>query len=102
MVEQMLESYKITMDSLVPDLRKLYAPHLNKIKDTLEPGFGEINWTCQTWEGFVEKVFKDIDTYKNLIQRSNDIYESRVEKLLEKMLTTELYAVPEDEPWTVE
>ena len=38
MVEQMLLAYNNTMSSLVPDLRKLYAPHLDKIKDTLEPG----------------------------------------------------------------
>ena len=102
MVEQMLLAYNNTMSSLVPDLRKLYAPHLNKIKDTLEPGLGKINWTCQTWQGYVNKVLCDIDIYKNLIQRSNDIYESRVEKLLDKMVTTELYALPTDEPWTIE
>ena len=101
-VEQMLETYNATMDSLVPDLRKLYAPHLDKVKDNLEPGLQKISWTCQTWKEFVGKVFNDIEIYKNLIQRSNDIYESRVEKLLDKMLTTKLYSLPIEEPWTLE
>ena len=102
MVALMLQSYNKTMSSLVPDLRKLYSVHLNKIKDSLEPGFQKINWTCQTWQGYVDKVFKDINIYNNLIQRSNDIFESRVEKLLDQVLLTELFALPDKEPWTLE
>lgn len=102
MVEKMLETYNLTMNSLVPDLKKLYAPHLNKVKDTLEPGLSQINWTCQTWQGFVEKVLRDISIYKNLIDRSNDIFESRIEKLLEKILETRLFDLPSNDPWTLE
>ena len=102
MVEKMLETYNLTMNSLVPDLKKLYAPHLNKVKDTLEPGLSQINWTCQTWKGFVEKVLRDISIYKNLIDRSNDIFESRIEKLLEKILETRLFDLPSTDPWTLD
>ena len=101
MMEQMLETYQTTMNSLVPDLKKLYAPHLNKVKSSLDPGMAEINWTCQEWRSFTDKCLADVEIYKNLIERANDIYFSRVEKLLEKITTVELYELPSAEPWTL-
>ena len=50
----------------------------------------------------MEKVFQDISIYKNLIDRSNDIFESRIEKLLEKILETRLFDLPSSEPWTLD
>ena len=81
MLSEMLETYTVTMDSLVPDLKKLYAPHLNKVdsidswrqtlfnqqlkvKATLEPGFTKLDWTSQTWREFTTKCLKDIHIYK--------------------------------------
>ena len=101
MVEQMLKTYQTTIDSLVPDLKKLYAPHLSKLRASLDPGISEINWTCKEWKSFTEKCLEDVEIYKNLIQRANDIYFSRVEKLLENITTVELFELPAAEPWTL-
>ena len=102
MVAQMLDTYNVTMNSLVPDLRKLYAPHLDKVRQSLDPGLSEIDWTCQTWKSFTTKVLQDVEIYKNLIDRSNDIYNSRIEILLEKIPAIKLFALPDAEPWTLE
>ena len=101
-VEQMLGTYQRTMSSLVPDLRKLYAPHLNKVKASLDPGLARIDWTCQSWEEFTDGCLAEVDIYKDLIDRANDIYYSRVEKLLESITSVELYQLPASEPWTME
>jgi dynein heavy chain len=36
------------------------------------------------------------------VDRANDIYENRVEKLLESMSYVELYELPTAEPWTLD
>jgi len=36
------------------------------------------------------------------VDRANDIYENRVEKLLDSMSYVELYELPTAEPWTLD
>ena len=40
--------------------------------------------------------------FKDLIDRANDIYVNRLEKLLESLMDTELYSLPKTCPWPVE
>ena len=44
MVELMTENYHLTVGSLAPDLARLYAPHLNKIRACLEPGMAQVSF----------------------------------------------------------
>ena len=102
MVDLMLERYTVTISSLAPDLLKLFAPHLNKIKACLDPGMSLINWTCHTWEEFTDKTLNDIDIIKDLVDRANDIYVNRVDKLLESVIHVPLSDLPSEDPWTIE
>ena len=102
MVDLMLERYTVTISSLAPDLLKLFAPHLNKIKACLDPGMSLINWTCHTWEKFTDKTLNDIDIIKDLVDRANDIYVNRVDKLLESVIHVPLSDLPSEDPWTIE
>ena len=82
--------------------RKLYAPHLNKVKASLDPGLATIDWTCQVkcssgllptcqvWDEFTDSCLAEVDIYKDLIERANDIYYSRVEKLLDNITSVEV------------
>ena len=86
--------------------RKLYAPHLNKVKVSLDQGMDQIDWTCQVepppwrnhlppcmfqeWEEFTNSCLAEVDIYKDLINRANDIYYSRVEKLLDSIANVEV------------
>ena len=67
MVELMTENYHLTVGSLAPDLARLYAPHLNKIRACLEPGMAQINWTCSTWSDFTTKTLNDVAIIKGNI-----------------------------------
>ena len=89
-------------------LRKLYAPHLNKVKVSLDQGMDQIDWTCQEWQEFTDSCLAEVeighyphqlaqlilivqvDIYKDLINRANDIYYSRVEKLLDSIANVEV------------
>ena len=102
MVDMMIESYHTAVNALVPDLKRVYAPHLNKIRVCLEPGMAQINWTCESWKQFTDKCLNDIRIFKYLIDRANDIYTNRVDKLLESINYVELYALPKTDPWTLE
>ena len=102
MVELMLEQYHQAIYSLAPDLKRLYGPHLNKIRACLEPGMAQINWTCHSWEEFTEKCINDVSIFKDLIDRANDIYVNRLEKLLESLMDTKLYSLPKTTPWPME
>ena len=86
----------------MPDLRRLFTPHVNKIRSCLEPGINEINWTDWQWADFTERCLDDIDNFAYLMGRANDIYTNRIEKLLVSMNAIRLYALPEDQPWTLE
>ena len=46
----------------------------------------QINWTCATWKEFTEKTLNDVAIIKDMVDRANDIYTNRVEKLLGKSL----------------
>ena len=87
--------------------RKLYAPHLNKVKVSLDQGMDQIDWTCQEWQEFTDSCLAEVDLghpqryaqlilimqvdiYKDLINRANDIYYSRVEKLLDSIANVEV------------
>ena len=102
MIDMMLYRYTTAINSVVPDLKKLFSPHLNKVRSALDPGLAEINWTSHEWKAFTETCLGDIESFKDLVDRANDIYENRVEKLLESMTSVELYELPTAEPWTLD
>ena len=73
----------------------------------------------QEWEEFTNSCLAEVDIYKDLINRANDIYYSRVEKLLDSIAnvevkpymqimanyglpTSQLFELPTSEPWTME
>ena len=44
----------------------------------------------QEWEEFTNSCLAEVDIYKDLINRANDIYYSRVEKLLDSIANVEV------------
>merc|ERR1712029_945874 len=90
------------MGIITPDLKRLFTPHVNKMRTSLEPGLSEITWTNFDWLDFTDKCLEDIDNFKYLMSRANDIYENRIEKVLSAMDSIKLYALPRTEPWTLE
>jgi hypothetical protein len=73
------------------------------------------------WQEWTDSCLAVVDIYKDLIDRANDIYYSRVEKLLESitdvkvsnmcnlnisisdtLLLLQLYELPTSQPWTME
>ena len=102
MIDMMLQRYNTAINSVVPDLKKLFSPHLNKVRSALDPGLAEINWTSREWNDFTETCLGDIESFKDLVDRANDIYENRVEKLLDSVTSVELYELPCVEPWTLD
>ena len=44
----------------------------------------------QEWEEFTNSCLAEVDIYKDLINRANDIYYSRVEKLLDSIANVQV------------
>ena len=101
-VIMILERYSSAMITITPDLKRLFTPHVNKMRTCLEPGLSEITWTNFDWIDFTDKCLEDIDNFKYLMSRANDIYSNRIEKVLKSMDSVKLYALPKTEPWTLE
>ena len=99
-VEMMLANYHHALRSVVPELKRLFSPFLNQIKQTLEPGFSLINWYCLDWKDFTNKCIDEIAVFQNLIDRANDIYNNRIITILDSMDHVELYKLPKKEAWT--
>ena len=102
MVDMMLDNYYKAINGVVPDLKKLFTPHLNKVRSALDPGIADIRWTSHGWKDFTDRCLNDVEVFRDLVDRANDIYENRVEKILESMTRIELYEVPKTDPWTLE
>ena len=102
MVDMTLSKYYSVVTSLAPDLKKLFYPHLQKIKAALDPGLTEFNWTSYHWKEFTDKVLHDIEHFGNIVKTANDIFDNRVEKTLHSISEMELYEFPKSEPWTLE
>ena len=101
MVEMTLSKYHGVVSALAPELKKLFYPHLSKIKAALEPGMAEFNWTSYHWQDFTEKLLLSIDKFGKVVKTANDIFESRVAHTLQSMTELELYELPRHEPWTL-
>ena len=102
MVEMTLARYHSVVSALASPLKKLFYPHLSKIKAALEPGMVEFNWTSYHWQEFTEQLLLNIDKFGQVVKTANDIFESRVEKTLQSMTELELYELPRDQPWTLD
>merc|ERR1712020_880642 len=62
----------------------------------------DICWTSHEWQEFTDKCIYDVEIFHDLVHRANDIYDNRVEKLLDSMTRIELYELPNAEPWQLE
>ena len=72
-----LPRYNTAIRNIVPDLRRLFTPHVNRIRSCLEPGLADITWTDTEWAVFTERCLEDIDNFAHLMSRANDIYTNR-------------------------
>ena len=63
MVSLVLTKYYDSIESVIPDLKRLFTPHLIKIKSCLDPGLVDLDWTCHQWDEFTETCLKDIDVF---------------------------------------
>ena len=102
MVEMMLANYEVALGSVVPEWKRLFSPFLNKIRTSLDPGLGVINWYNHDWEKFTTSCMEEITLFQNLIDRANDIYNNRINTILESMDYVDLYSLPKKEAWTFE
>ena len=59
-----LERYHSAMGIITPDLKRLFTPHVNKMRTSLEPGLAEITWTNLDWVEFTDKCLEDIDNFR--------------------------------------
>ena len=53
-------------------------------------------------KNFDKRILNVALNTQDLIDRARDIYENRVEKLLDSMTSVELYELPTSEPWTLD
>ena len=79
MIDMCLDRYHTAIHTVIPDLKKLFAPHLSKIRAALNPAVSDITWTCHEWTDFTDKCLADVEIFRDLIERANNIYENRIE-----------------------
>ena len=101
-IDEIIKIFDEVSTDIHPDLKKLFSPHHQKLKFSLECTTTDIIWTYREWEEFCSDRLKEIEKYKNLVKLANDVYSNRLEKILESFLKVELYSLPLTEPWTID
>ncbi|CAB4063578.1 DNAH [Lepeophtheirus salmonis] len=101
-IDMILEKYNTAISCITVDLRRLFTPHVNRLRTNMDPGLTQITWTDNSWNDFTSECLEDIEDFHDLMGRANDIYQNRIEKLLISMDSVPLHALPFEEDWTLD
>lgn len=76
-----------------------------QVRSALDPGMADITWTSHEWKEFTDRCLYDVEVsqlhlahelvqiFHDLVHRANDIYDNRVEKLLDSMTRIEVLSL---------
>ncbi|XP_055965046.1 dynein axonemal heavy chain 5 [Sorex fumeus] len=101
-MKMMLAEYQRVKSKMPSIIEQLMVPHLAKVDEALQPGLTALSWTSLNIEKFLKTTFAKIKDLELLLDRINDLIESRIDAVLEEMSSTPLCQLPLDEPLTCE
>ena len=90
------------MATCAPVCKEMLGPHLLDLQNALTPGMYSLTWTSMNIDGYLNRVHDRLGKVEELIQKSNDILENRVEANLKAVAKTMLLNLPKDRSFTYE
>eukprot|EP00230_Micromonas_polaris_P000498 CAMPEP_0119208236 /NCGR_PEP_ID=MMETSP1327-20130426/486_1 /TAXON_ID=38833 /ORGANISM="Micromonas pusilla, Strain RCC2306" /LENGTH=4554 /DNA_ID=CAMNT_0007204705 /DNA_START=159 /DNA_END=13823 /DNA_ORIENTATION=- len=97
-----LREYDRVLATCAPVCKEMLGPHLLDLQNALTPGMYSLTWTSMNIDGYLNRVHDRLGKVEELIQKSNDILENRVEANLKAVAKTMLLNLPKDRSFTYE
>eukprot|EP00759_Apiculatamorpha_spiralis_P009111 PhF_6_TR15928/c0_g1_i1/m.24700/K10408/DNAH; dynein heavy chain, axonemal len=101
-VNALLSSFNDVLAMVHPVMRSLLLPCINHVRSILSAGETSITWSSLTLEDFVSKAEDEIDSFRRVILRINDIVENRIQYNLKLLSELNLVDVLKDRTSTVD
>lgn len=98
----MTKRHKEVIGKIPEILEPLMTPHLEKLNKILSPGLTLVHWTSLSLDHFSDTVASALDKLELLVNRSKDMLDIQIHGVLDKISSTLLCELPENEPWTLE
>ena len=99
--EEVITVFEEVSDMIHPDIKRLFSPYHVKLRETLNCTTSDIIWTFKEWRKFCNDRLEEIDSYKDIVKKANDIYNNRLEIIIDSIIQIELYSLPDGQPWSL-
>lgn len=99
----LIKDFIRAVQSVKPEVRPLFLPHLDKLIKIIEPGLIELDWVSHQIRDYIQDANEAVERFQILVDRVNDVYTNRILEVLKKMQEVTLLELPEKgTTWTVE
>lgn len=101
-LKHILDEYDRICSKVQRSTASVLAPHLQSLDCKLRPGMVDLTWTSMNIQSYKGQVQSALEELENLIVKTNDLVENRIEKNLKVMARTVLVDLPADKSVTLE
>jgi dynein heavy chain len=97
-----LKQHEEHVKHVVPVTVNLLRPHLEDIQRKIEPGMLTLTWTSMNIDGYMHAMHTGLAALEDLISKSRDLIENRIERNLKAISQLQLVELPDDESFTLD
>ncbi|XP_041355189.1 dynein gamma chain, flagellar outer arm-like isoform X3 [Gigantopelta aegis] len=90
-LELVLTEYRKVCKSIPEPLRKLFTSHMEFVEQQLQPGLATLAWNSMNIDAFLHQIHSATMALKNLGQKVNDLMESKVTNVINKISKFSLF-----------
>lgn len=97
-----LKEYDRITSRIIPIVRAMIRPHLEDLERKIQPGMTVLTWTSMNIDAYLHRVHSGLGKLEELVMKTNDIIENRIEKNLKIVSKTLLVDLPQDQSFSLD
>lgn len=97
----LLKRYKGCLKKISPVVRSLLKPHLRHLSSTISPALKIMTWMSMNVSAFIEALTKELNSFEDLIDQTNDITANRIELNLDYVTNLVFLDMPATKSFTL-
>eukprot|EP01135_Chromosphaera_perkinsii_P008183 Nk52_evm5s1178 gene=Nk52_evmTU5s1178 len=102
LLNYMLEDYNNVIQHVPAILKPLIQYYINRVENALDSGVSMLSWTSLNLDQYLSHIYTELSVLKDIISKSTDILDCRIQSVLESISKAFLGAAPEDCTWSTE